>query len=215
MRLYSYWQSSSAWRVRIALAYKGLAYETVAVDLRAGGQDDPAYARRNPLRQVPALEWEQDGRVTLVSQSLAIIELLEEQHPDPPLLPRDPVGRAQARELAEIVNAGTQPFQNLSFLAHLEREHGIEPRGFAQRFIRRGLGALEERASRCAGRHLVGDQVSVADLYLVPQLDVSRRMEVDLAPFPTLVRCDEVAGKLPAFDAARPERQPDAPEQKE
>lgn len=211
MKLYSYWQSSSAWRVRIALALKEVAYETVAVDLSARQQDDPAYGDRNPLRQVPTLEWEHEGRVEHLTQSLAIIELLDELHPEPPLLPAEPRGRARTRELAEMVNAGIQPFQNLSLLQRLEQAHGVEPIGFAQYFIARGLRALEVRARGSAGRYLVGDGITLADLYLVPQLDVARRMAVDLAPYPTLRRCEAAASELPAFGRARPEEQPDAP----
>lgn len=209
MKLYSYWRSSSAYRVRIALEYKGLRYENVPVHLVRGGgeQHRPEFAAKNPMQQVPLLEIdEEDGRLWL-GQSTAIIEYLEERYPEPPLLPRSRSARARARELAQIVNAGIQPFQNLGTLAALAPD--VDGRAFARRFNAFGLSALEARAKDSAGKYLVGDDVTIADVFLVPQLYAARRFDVDLAPYETLLRVEAALIALPAFKAAHPDSQPD------
>ena len=208
MILYDYWRSSSAWRVRLALHFKGIAFERRVVNLiKDGGEQHAAdFATLNPSRQVPVLVTD-DGRT--VAQSMAIIGYLEEQVPAPPLLPADPWLRARARQLAEMVNAGIQPLQNMSVLNHAQA-NGLDRDTWARHFIARGLAALETAAQETAGAFLVGDAVTLADLYLTPQLYNARRWKVDVAPYPTLVRIDAAAAALPAFAAAHPDAQSDA-----
>jgi maleylpyruvate isomerase len=210
-RLYSYWRSSSAWRVRIGLQLKGLPYEYAAVNLLDGEQFSAAHRSRNPTGQVPVLEVADGGRVVRLTQSMAILEWLDERHPTPPLLPRDPDARATARALAELVNSGIQPLQNAVVLGMLrEKEAGYE-KVWARHWIGSGLDALEKAVAPVAGRFTAGDAPGLADCYVVPQLYNARRFGVDLAPFPTLRRIEEACGALPAFQAAHPDRQPDAP----
>ena len=208
MKLYGYWRSSSAWRVRIALEWKGLPWDNVPVHLVQGGgqQHLPEHEARNPMRQVPVLELE-DGRH--LGQSVAIIEYLEERHPLPPLLPLDPVERAQVRQLVEIVNSGIQPMQNLFVLQRIEALGG-DKAAWARDAISRGLGALERLARPWAGQFLVGDQLSLAELFLVPQLYNARRFGCDLQAWPTLLDVESRCVGLPAFQRAHPDAQPDA-----
>jgi maleylpyruvate isomerase len=209
VKLYSYWRSSSAWRVRIALAWKAIPFELQLVHLikDGGEQNTPAFRDVNPLGQVPVLELD-DGR--RLSQSMAILEYLEERHPAPPLLPADPWSRARARQLAEMVNAGIQPHQNLATLRHVKGALGGDPDVWVRHFVGRGLAALESTAGDTAGTFMVGDAPSFADLYLVPQLYSARRYQVDLAPYPTLVRVEAACAALPAFQLAHADAQPDA-----
>lgn len=211
MKLWSYWRSSCAYRVRIALGLKQLPFEYAAVHLiRDGGQQhEAAFGAVNPQRQVPVLEVEEAGRTVRLVQSIAIIEYLEERFPDPPLLPRASADRAHVRALAELVNSGIQPLQNTSTLAELKKR-GVETEPWAQTFVSRGLAALEALAAPRAGAFLFGDSVSLADLYLVPQLYNARRLGVPYADFPTLVRAEKTCLALPPFQSARPEAQPDA-----
>ncbi len=215
MKLYGYWRSSCTWRVRIALSYKGLAYDSISVDLVRDGGDQlkPEFFEKNPLRQVPVLVIDDAvaGEV-LISQSMAILEYLEETQPEPALLPSDPLRRAKVRQLAEVVNAGTQPLQNLALLRHLEAISGQEAaRSFAARVVEQGLSALEALSRSVKGRFLVGDQPSFADVCLVPQLYNARRFHVNLDAFPGLLGVEEHCFELPAFSETQPSRQPDAP----
>jgi maleylpyruvate isomerase len=139
---------------------------------------------------------------------MAILEYLEEIRPEPPLLPADRMGRARARQLAEIVNSGTQPLQNLKLQQAL-RAAGMDPGPLVRGFIATGLAALETLSTSTAGRFLVGDQPTFADVFLVPQLFAARRMQLDLAAFPTLLRIESTCARLPAFVAAHPDAQPD------
>jgi maleylpyruvate isomerase len=212
-KLYSYWRSSSAWRVRIALAWKGLAYEYVAVNIQPGKDEQHAvgFATVNALRQVPVLELSGGGRTLRLTQSVAIAEYLEEAHPSPPLLPADAVLRARMREMVEIVASGVQPLQNLSVTAELRRLGGDDAAtAFARDAIARGLQALEDRARAHGGSYCVGDAPTLADVFLVPQLYNARRFGVDLGAVPWLLAIEARAGALPAFVAAHPDRQPDA-----
>jgi maleylpyruvate isomerase len=211
LRLYSYWRSSSAWRVRIGLALKGIPYEYRAVNLLAQEQFGEAHRARNPAAQVPVLEVEEDGRAVHLLQSMAILEWLDERHPAPPLLPPDAPGRARVRALAELVNSGIQPMQNAIVLRTLKQRWPGYEQEWAATFIARGLEALEPLTAAGAGRFSHGDAPGLADCYLVPQLYNARRFGVDVSPFPTLRRIDEACGALPAFQAAHPDRQPDAP----
>ncbi len=212
LRLYSYWRSSCSWRVRIGLGLKGLAYEYRAVNLLAGDQDRPAHRARSPFGHVPALEIEEGGRTLMLVESMAILEYLDERFPDPPLLPADAEGRARVRALAEHVNSAIQPMQNTSVRKYLEsRQPGLE-RDFARHFNALGLAALEEALrDGKTGRFCHGDTPGLADCYLAPQLYAARRFELDLAPYPTLLRIEEACSRLPAFQAAHASRQPDAP----
>jgi maleylpyruvate isomerase len=211
LRLWSYWRSSSAYRVRIALGLKQLPFEYVATHLtRDGGQQlAPAFTNINPQRQVPVLEVLEGGVSRRLVQSMAIIEYLDERFPEPPLLPRDAADRAHVRALAELVNSGIQPLQNIGTFNEL-RKHGGDPESWARHFIAKGLAALEGLAAPHAGTFMFGDLASLADIYLVPQLYNARRFAIPLDGFPTLLRAERSAQALPAFESARPERQPDA-----
>ena len=208
MKLYGYFRSSSSYRVRIALALKGLPYEYVAVHLLKDGGEQylPDFLKKNPMAQVPVLET--DG--AFFTQSVAIVEYLEERHPEPALLPKDLVARARVRAAVEVVNSGIQPMQNLSLMNEIKRIGG-DGHAFAKAANERGLVALEEMAVAHGGTRLVGDQITLADVLLVPQMYSARRFGVDLAPFPRLVAIDAALTALPAFAAAHPDRQPDAP----
>lgn len=211
IRLHGYFRSSATWRVRIALHHKQLAYQTVPVHLVANGgeQHSDAYRALNPMREVPALEI--DGLV--LTQSLPILEYLEETRPAHPLLPGIPADRAHARRIAEVINAGIQPVQNLRVLHYVEKTLGAGPEGrqaWAAHWIRLGFEGLEAIVAQTAGTYCVGDAVSIADVCLVPQVYNARRFAVDLTPFPTLVRIEAALVALPAFVAAAPDVQPDA-----
>jgi maleylpyruvate isomerase len=212
IRLFSYWRSSSAWRVRIGLALKGLGYEVRVVNLLAGEQHTEAHRARSPLGQLPVLEVEEDGATLRIVQSMAILEWLEERHPEPPLLPADLAGRARVRALAEHVNSGIQPLQNALVLGMLRQRQPGWDREFARFHIERGLAALERAVDDGgAGRFCHRDTPGLADCYLVPQLYNARRFGVDLAPFATLRRIEEACAALAPFQAAHPDRQVDAP----
>jgi maleylpyruvate isomerase len=212
MKLYGYWRSSCSWRVRIALHHKGIAFEYVPVHLvkDGGEQNAEPYREKNPMAQVPTLEFEEGGVTRRLAQSLAIIEMLEEQYPDPPLLPADRYLRARTRQLAETVNAGIQPFQNLSVLKLVKGELGGDEQAFARRFIDKGLGAFQAIVDEVGGRFSVGDAPTVADACLVPQLYGARRFGVDLTRFTRLLQIEEHCTQLPAFQAAHADRQIDA-----
>lgn len=212
LRLYSFWRSSSAWRVRLGLGLKGLAFELVPVDLLALEQYGEAHRARNPMAQVPVLEVTEGGRTARLAQSMAILEWLDERFPAPPLLPADLDGRARVRMLAEHVNSGIQPLQNAVVLRTLREKLPGYDREWAARFISEGLAALELAVGDGgAGRFCHGDAPGLADCYLVPQLYNARRFGVDVAPFPTLLRIEEACNALAPFQAAHPDRQPDAP----
>jgi maleylpyruvate isomerase len=218
VKLYDYWRSSSAWRVRIALAYKGIPYQRQAVNLiRAGGgeQNEAPFAAVNPLSQVPVLELDAGeggtAGVLRIAQSLPILEFLEERFPSPALLPGDPWRRARSRQLAEMINAGIQPLHNMSTLDYVKNRLGGDASGWMQHFIGRGLAALETIGAETAATFLVGEAISFADVYLIPQLYVARRFAVPLDGYPTLLRTEAACTALPAFEAAHADRQPDKP----
>ncbi len=210
MKLYSYFRSSAAYRVRIALNLKGLAYETVPVHLvKEGGHNRRLEFRAiNPQMRVPALVVP-TGDVLI--QSLAIIEYLDETHPEPPLLPKDSIARAQARALAEIVACDIHPLNNIGSLRYLKRELHHEQAAidaWYHHWVLTGFEALEALVR--PGPYACGGAVTVADLCLVPQVYNARRLKVPLDKFPKIVAIDTACLTLPAFDRARPENQPDA-----
>ena len=216
MKLYSFWRSSCAWRVRSALHLKNIPFELVPVNIAttANEQHSREFAVINPLSQVPCLEWIEDGATHRLTQSVAIVEWLEERYPSAVLLPKDPLVRARVREAVEIVNSGIQPLQNTRPLEALRRVGG-EPvaTAFATDAIARGLAALEAHAAAHGGSYSVGDELTLADVFLVPQLMNARRFAMDLAPYPLLVAIDARCAKLEAFERAHPDVQPDAPRQ--
>ncbi len=210
MKLYSYFRSSAAYRVRIALNLKGLAYETVPVHLvKEGGHNRrPEFRAINPQMRVPTLVVP-TGDVLI--QSLAIIEYLYETHPEPPLLPKDSIARAQARALAEIVACDIHPLNNIGSLRYLKRELHQEQAAidaWYHHWVLTGFEALEALVR--PGPYACGGAVTVADLCLVPQVYNARRLKVPLDKFPKIVAIDTACLTLPAFDRARPENQPDA-----
>jgi maleylpyruvate isomerase len=216
LRLHNYWRSSASYRVRIGLGLKGQPWEYVAVDIvrggvdHRGGQHDDAYRAKNPMGQVPLLEvTEDDGRALTLVQSLPILEYLDERWPTPPLLPTGRAERAQARALAEIVNAGIQPLQNLTTTRKVTALGG-DDRAWVADFIRTGLTAFDAQAAASAGRFCVGDAPSIADCCLVPQLYSARRFGVDPAAWPRLCAIEAACHELAAFVDAHPDRQPDA-----
>jgi len=206
VKLYGYWRSSATWRVRIALHLKGLAFEIVPVDLLAGEQKGSAHVARSPLGQVPVLELA-DG--TQLTQSLAICTYLDAAYPSPPLLPADPVARARAWALAEVVNSGVQPLQNMGVLKAVHALGG-DSQAWGRRAIGDGLAALQQLAQGHSGRFLLGDEPTVADVCLVPQLYNARRFQVDLSDLTLLTEVEARCEALDAFQRAHPDRQPDA-----
>ena len=158
-----------------------------------------------------SLAWEEGGETRVLTQSLAIIEYLEERYPEPALLPRDPLQRARARQLAELINSGIQPLQNLEPQRYVREELKGDAAAWTRHFIVRGMTALEAEAKRSARDFLVGDAVTVADVLLVPQMFATRRFGGGVEAYPTLARIEARCAALPAFQQAAPERQPDAP----
>jgi maleylpyruvate isomerase len=212
MKLYSYFRSSAAYRVRIALALKSLEPEFAPVHLVRGEQRGDEFRAKNPQALVPALELDD---ATVLTQSLAIIEYLDETHPKPPLLPQSPVERARVRSLALLVACEVHPLNNARVLAYLTKTLGVtdEQRlAWYCHWIALGLEAFERRVAEApeTGRFCHGEAPTLADLCLVPQLFNARRFGCDLAGMPTIARIEGACLALPAFERARPENQPDA-----
>lgn len=212
LELYSYFRSSAAYRVRIALALKGLAFDMAPIHLVRGGgeQHTAAYRQLNPERLVPTLV---DGAHVL-TQSLAIIEYLDEAYTPALLLPSDPMARARIRSLALHVACDIHPINNLRVLQYLEHELGVgktRRNAWYRHWVERGFQAIElQLQADETGRFCQGDTPTLADCCLVPQVYNARRFEIDLSPFPTIERIDAACASIPAFQAARPEAQPDA-----
>ena len=211
MKLYNYFRSSAAYRVRIALHLKGVPFEYAPIHLAKGEQHSEAYRTLNRQALVPTLS---DGE-TVVTQSLAIIEYLDECHPDPPLLPSSPAERARVRAIALSIACDIHPLNNLRVLRYLTRTLGVDDEAkdaWYRHWIETGLAALEEQlaADAMTGSCCHGDAPTMADICLVPQLANARRTNIPLEPYPTLTRIDAHCRALDAFIRAAPERQPDA-----
>lgn len=208
MKLYTYFRSGASWRVRIGLHWKGVPFESVAMDLRTGVQAAPEWRARNPQGLIPVLELE-DG--TLLTQSLAILEWLEEAYPEKPFLPADRILRARIRAVALAIATDTHPLQNLGVLKRIEALTDADgARIWAHDTIARGLQAVEALVANSGGPYAFGAQPTLADILIVPQLFNAGRFGVDLAPLPRIREIAEAASALPAFQAALPDVQPDA-----
>jgi len=208
--LHNYWRSSASHRVRIALGLKELAYEYRAVNIIEDAQFADDYKAKNPSSQVPTLEiTEVDGTVRVIAQSLPIMEYLDERWPELPILPKDLWLRARTRALAEIVNSGIQPLQNLSTTKAVKK-FGGDADAWPKHFIANGLVAFAHAAAEISGKFCVGDAPTIADCCLVPQLASARRFGVDYAEHAQLVQIEKNCLALPAFAKAMPDRQPDA-----
>jgi maleylacetoacetate isomerase len=214
IRLYGYWRSSSSYRLRLALALKGIAYEAVSVHLvKDGGQQfSKDYRALNPAARVPALELS-DGRV--LTQSMAIIEYLEETCPNPALLPRDPVLRAQTRALANEIASDAQPLHNSGVLAQLKSQFDADKESqteWVRHWVMRGCAVVEEAARRAGskGPFLLGDQPSLVDICIPPHLYTAARWGIDISAYPRLLHSADALLALPGLAAAHPDAQADA-----
>ena len=211
MKLYGFFRSSATYRVRIALNLKGIRCERVSVNLMRHEASAPHYLAINPQGLVPVLE---DGG-QLISQSMAICEYLDERHPDPMLLPHDPVGRAHVRALALAVACEIHPLNNRRVQAYLAKNFSAGDEQLAawnRNWMTAGFQAVEAMLARAqtTTRFCHGDSPTLADIFLIPQVYNAVRARVDLVPFPNIRRINEACMELDTFDAARPERQPDA-----
>lgn len=206
MTLYAYWRSSSAWRVRIALQLKGVEHRIASVNLLKAEHRSAAHLARSPLGQIPVLELD-DG--TCLTQSLAICQYLDHVAPTPRLIPQEPLAAARVWAMAEVINSGTQPLQNMSVLKKVEAL-GADRVAWGQDVIGDGLRALQTLSAPHQGRFLFGDEVTLADVCLVPQLYNARRFKLDLSELQPLVDIDARCAELPAFQKAHPSVQPDA-----
>ena len=210
MKLYTYFRSSAAFRVRIALNLKGLPYEPVFVHLAKGEHRAAAYAKVNPQALLPTLELDDGTRLT---QSLAIIEYLDEKHPAKPLIPKDMLGKARVRSLSYLIASEIHPLNNLRTLQHLKRALGQNEdqiNTWYRHWIADGLAKLEAELSAGRGKFCHGGTPTMADCCLVPQIFNAKRYQSDLAPYPNTMRVFETCMQLEAFDRAQPSKQPDA-----
>ncbi len=210
MKLYTYFRSSAAFRVRIALNLKGIAYEPVFVHLAKGEHRAANYAKVNPQALLPTLELD-DG--TRLNQSLAIIEYLDETHPQKPLVPKDARERARVRSLSYLIASEIHPLNNLRVLQHLKRalnQSEDQVNAWYRHWIADGLAKLEAELASSKGKFCHGEAPTMADCCLVPQIFNAKRYQSELAPYPQTMRVFEACMQLEAFDRAQPSRQPDA-----
>lgn len=217
MKLYSYFRSSASYRVRIALNLKGLAYEIVPVHLRKNGgeQFSPEYRKLNPNALVPTLVDEATDGASVLTQSLAIIEYLDETHPEPPLLPANPRDRAFVRGIALSIACDIHPLNNLRILRYLVRELKVDEdakNAWYRHWCEQGLASIETQlaSGRRTGSFCFGETPTLADCCLIPQVANARRLECDLSRMPTILRINDACMALDAFANAAPDHQPDA-----
>ncbi|MBS1958811.1 MAG: maleylacetoacetate isomerase [Bdellovibrionales bacterium] len=204
--LYHYWRSSSSWRVRYAFAAKNIEYKPVAVNLLNGESESAEHLARNPAGFVPVLEFQHSGKLERLTESLAIIDYLDRAHSSgPKLYPEDPIARAKAWALAEVINAGTQPIQNIPVFT-LHSSDAAEQKKWNQHWIRNGLEIYEELAKPVAGAYSYGNQLTVADCCLLPQIYNAERFEVPFRDLPTVTRIYESCIVTPAYRASHPDR---------
>ena len=211
LTLHGYFRSGTTYRVRLALNWKGLSYDYVPVNLVDGAQSEPGFTEKNPQGLVPALEADD----TVLTQSPAILEWIEETWPQRPLLPDDPVLRAKVRAFAAAIGCDIHPVQNLRILKAVGGEAGVQSpasKAWARRWIEAGYDALETLAAQASGSNgfLFSDGPSMAEIYLIPQMVNAKRFGVDLSAYPRLVAAEEACNALPEFQAALPENQPDS-----
>jgi len=210
MKLYTYFRSSAAYRVRIALNLKALDYEALPINLRKNDSEQlsEGYFEVNPQRLIPALM--DDG--VIITQSLAIIEYLEEKYPDIPLLPQNPIERAHVRAMALAIACDIHPLNNLRVLNYLrdelkQKENAVN--NWYRHWIQLTFAGLEQLVQNYGGDYCYADTITMADVFLIPQMANARRLDTDLSAFPNLVRIDGILTEHPAFNAAAPENQPD------
>ncbi|GHE06482.1 maleylacetoacetate isomerase [Defluviimonas sp. 20V17] len=209
MKLYGYWRSGAAYRLRIAFGLKGLDWEDMPVNLLAGDQQSEAFRSLNPIGLVPVLELD-DGAA--LSQSLAILDWLDRSHPEPPLFPENPVARARVMAAGMTIAVDTHPLQNVGVVKHLKSAYGVDQQGGVDWMIHwmdRGFAAFQKMCEPNAP-FAFGEEPSFADICLIPQLYNAHRWEMDLSSYPRLTEIEARCLALPAFEAARPENRPDA-----
>lgn len=210
MTLYNYFRSSTSYRARIALNIKGLNFTYKAINLLKAEQRSEDYLKINPLGGLPTLVHNERN----IPDSMALIEYLEEVYPTPPLLPQDPYLRARVRQVCEIVNSFMHPMGNLRTLTYLEKKHGYtqeQKEEWMAVWLPMGLDSLEKTIKEFAGTYSFGNEVTMADILLIPQLFTCNRFKVDVSAYPTLAKINENCLKLPAFQKAHPLNQPDTP----
>ncbi|GFT36225.1 maleylacetoacetate isomerase [Nephila pilipes] len=206
--LYSYFRSSCSWRVRIALAYKEIDYEYKAVNLLTGEQLSDAFKKLNPSAYVPVLV----DKGNAISSSNAILEYLEETVPSPALLPADPVARAQVRAIADSIVASIQPLQNMKVLQYVNKELGKDAKLWGKHWVESGFKSLERILEETHGTFCVGEEITLADVCLVPQVFNASRFDVDMAPFPLISEIASRLNGMRAFKDSHPFVQPDCPD---
>ncbi len=211
MKLYTFFRSSASFRVRIALNYKGIAYEPSFVSLPKGEQLGGPFRQVNGQGLVPVLDDEQH----VLTQSLAIIEYLDEAHPGPKLLPTDPFERAYVRAMSQIIACEVHPLNNLRVLKHLRKTYGLDEEGvnsWYRHWIAEGFAMMEAHlvANKLSGRYCLRDQLTMADCCLVPQVFNAQRFGCDLGAYPTVMAINDALMALPVVQAAQPSAQPDA-----
>lgn len=212
MKLYNYYRSSASYRLRIVLNTKGLDWDYQAVNLLEGEQRNAEFRAMNPLGLVPVL----DTGAAVLAQSPAIAEYLEELYPEPALLPSDLIGRARVREMMHAIGCEVHPLQNYGVLMYIKKTYALDDaalRAWGRKWIDRGFAAFEvlAKARSSDGKFSYGDRLTLADVWLIPQVLNAHRFELDLSPYPTIVGIDEHCRTLDAFASAHPSRQPDAP----
>jgi len=212
MKLYGYYRSSATYRLRIILNTKGLDWDYQSVNLLAGEQKNEAFRSLNPLGLVPIL----DTGEAVLAQSPAIAEYLEEQYPEPALLPPDLIGRARVREMMHTIGCEIHPLQNFGVLMYVKETYSLDDadvQAWGRKWIDRGFSAFEELAKERSseGRFSFGDSLTLADIWLIPQVFNAHRFELDLDPYPTIVSIEQHCRTLDVVAAAHPSKQPDAP----